>query len=85
VYKDCPCVLSAFYTDEYRKEGPNTIAIDVVHVKREPVPLLLYPGKEYTLIKKNKAGSYSDYTITITGEQDTPHKESIRQQEALQP
>jgi hypothetical protein len=51
--KDCPCLFSAYYQDEYKKEGPHTIAVDVVFVKHlsQLLPLLLYKGK-YTIIKK---------------------------------
>ncbi|HEX6430692.1 MAG TPA: hypothetical protein VF008_23530 [Niastella sp.] len=64
--KDCPCLFSAYYQDEYEKEGPQTIAVDVVFIKdvRRSAPLLLYQGK-YIVIKKNKEGLYADLKLTI--------------------
>lgn len=64
--KDCPCLFSAYYQDEYMKEGQQTVAVDVILVKdpAQPIPLLLYKGK-YIIIKKSKAGLYTDFKHTI--------------------
>ena len=64
--KDCPCLLSAYYQDEYDKEGDQTIAIDVVHTRdnSRPVPLLLYKGK-YIILKKDHTGKYDLFKATI--------------------
>jgi len=64
--KDCPCLFSAYYQDEYQKEKQHTIAVDVLFIKdvSQPAPLLLYQGK-YVVIKKNKDGSYTDFKLTI--------------------
>jgi hypothetical protein len=64
--KDCPCLFSAYYQDEFDKKGPQTIAVDVAFIKHmaQPVPLLLYQGK-YTVIKKNREGLYTDFKLTI--------------------
>jgi hypothetical protein len=64
--KDCPCLFSAYYKDEYNKEGSQTIATDVVYIikQQKTAPLLLYNGK-YVILKMNKDGALSKFNCTI--------------------
>ncbi|WP_298741577.1 hypothetical protein [uncultured Chitinophaga sp.] len=64
--KDCPCLFSAYYADEYSKSGADAIAVDIVYSKSEnnAPPLLLYKGK-YQLIKKNRQGGYTRSNLDI--------------------
>jgi len=64
--KDCPCIFSAYYQNEFEKEGAQTIAADVVCIRNEKQapPLLLYKGK-YIILKKNKEGSYDQFNCEI--------------------
>lgn len=63
---DCPCLYSAYYTNEYKQEGANAIAVDLVYIKNSQLnaPLLLYKGK-YTVVKKNRNGEYSTFDLEI--------------------
>jgi len=64
--KDCPCLFSAYYADEFRKSGAGAIAVDIVYSKADnnTPPLLLYKGK-YLLIKKNSQGSYMHINLEV--------------------
>lgn len=64
--KDCPCVLSAYYSHEYKKEGPMAIAIDNVYCdgSQDNPPLLLYKGN-YTIVKRNRRGELFNFTIVV--------------------
>lgn len=61
---DCPCLFSAYYQEEYRKEGPQAIAADLVYIRKEQPPLLL-PRGQYTVVKKNGLGEYSSFDILV--------------------
>lgn len=61
-----PCLYSAYYTNEYRQEGKNAIAVDIAYIRnsRLNAPLLLYKGK-YTVVEKNGKGEYSTFELEI--------------------
>lgn len=58
--KDCPCLFSAYYANEYKEAGSGAVAVDIVYSKAgdNAPPLLLYDGK-YLVIKKNSKGRYT--------------------------
>lgn len=68
--KDCPCLFSAYYADEYRKSGAEAVAVDIVYSRSgsSVPPLLLYNGK-YLLIKKDSQGRYTHINLDIDNAQ----------------
>lgn len=62
--KDCPCLFTAYYQTELDKEKQNAIAIDIIEIKQQSIPLLLYKG-DYSIIKKNRDGIYTNFKVTI--------------------
>jgi hypothetical protein len=62
---DCPCMFTAYYPGELKKEGSAAVAVDVLYVPSPSTqkPFLLYKGN-YTVVKKNSAGQYSHFSFT---------------------
>jgi hypothetical protein len=63
---DGPCLVTAYFSNEYNAEKGNAIAEDIIYTKgiNEVPPLLLKSGK-YTIVKKNSRGILSSSEITI--------------------
>jgi hypothetical protein len=66
VLKDCPCLFSAYYLSEYKKEYSKSIAVDIVYVKDKmhTEPLLLYKGN-YIVWRQNRLGKFEKFEIKI--------------------
>jgi hypothetical protein len=64
--KDCPCLFTAYYQNEYEKEKQQAIAADIIYVQDAIVskPLLLNRGK-YLIIKKNKEGRFEQFEYVL--------------------
>lgn len=62
---DCPCMFTAYYPSELKKEGSAAVAVDILYVPSpsSKKPFLLYKGN-YIVVKKNNTGQYSHFSFT---------------------